>query len=80
MWKKIEKERVNFLKRDHRELLSETTNVGISDTQLKTKPESDAREAPQRIQRTREASREDALASSQQFFATVDERNRNTFY
>ena len=56
---------------------SETANVGISDMHLKTKPESDTREAPQRIQRTREASREDALASTQQFFATVDERNRN---
>ena len=56
---------------------SETANVGISDTHLKTKPESDTREAPQRIQRTREASREDALASTRQFFATVDERNRN---
>ena len=43
---------------------SETANVGISDTHLKTKPESDTREAPQRIQRTREASREDALAST----------------
>ena len=41
---------------------SETANVGISDTHLKTKPESDTREASQRIQRTREASREDALA------------------
>ena len=37
----------------------------------------DTREAPQRVQRTREASREDALASTQQFFATVDMRNRN---
>ena len=51
---------------------SETANVGISDTHLKTKPERDTREAPQRTQRTREASREDALASIQQFFATVD--------
>ena len=43
---------------------SETANVGISDMHLKTKPESNTREAPQRIQRTREASREDALAST----------------
>ena len=43
---------------------SETANVGISDMHLKTKPESDTREAPERIQRTREASREDALAST----------------
>ena len=47
---------------------SETANVGISDMHLKTKPESDTREAAQRIQRTREASREDTLASTQQFF------------
>ena len=40
---------------------SETANVDISDMHLKTKPESDTREAPQRIQRTREGSREDAL-------------------
>ena len=44
---------------------------------LKTKPERDTREAPQRVQRTREASREDALASTQLFFAVVDKRNRN---
>ena len=56
---------------------SETANVGIPDMHLKTKPERDTREAPQRVQRTREASREDALASTQQFFAAVDERNRN---
>ena len=56
---------------------SETANVGISDMHLKTKPERDTREALQRVQRTREASREYALASTQQFFAMVDERNRN---
>ena len=44
---------------------------------MKTKPDRDIREAPQRIQRTREASREEALVSMRQFFATVDERNRN---
>ena len=43
---------------------SETANVGISDMHLKTKPERDIREAPLRIQRTREASRKDALAST----------------
>ena len=46
------------------------------DTHLKVKPESNIREAPRRIQRTREASREDAITSTQQFFATVNERNR----
>ena len=34
------------------------------------------REAPRRIQRTREESREDAIASTHQFFAVVHERNR----
>ena len=56
---------------------SETANVGISDMHLKIKPESNIREAPRRIQRTRKASREEALASTQQFFATVDKKNRN---
>ena len=56
---------------------SETVNVGISDTHLKIQPESNIREVPRRIQRTREVSREEALASTQQFFATVDKRNRN---
>ena len=41
---------------------------------LKTRPKNNTREAPQRIQRTREVSREDALTSTQQFFATVDKR------
>ena len=36
------------------------------------------RETPRRIQRTREASREDVIASTQQFFATVHERSRGT--
>ena len=36
------------------------------------------REAPRRIQRTREASREDVIASTHQFFAVVHERNRGT--
>ena len=43
---------------------SETANVCISDMHLKTKPERDTREAPQTVHRTREASREDALAST----------------
>ena len=43
---------------------SETANAGISDTHLKTKPESNITEAPRRIQRTREASREDSLVST----------------
>ena len=35
-------------------------------------------ESPRRIQRTREASREDAIASTRQFFASVNEQNRVT--
>ena len=35
-------------------------------------------EPPRRIQRTREASREDAIASTRQFFATVNEQNQAT--
>ena len=51
--------------------------MGTPDTHLKVKPESNIRETPRRIQRTREASREDAIASTGQFFATVNERNRS---
>ena len=54
-----------------------TSIKGAPDTHLKVKPESNIREAPRRIQRTREVSREDAIASTQQFFATVNERNRS---
>ena len=35
-------------------------------------------ESPRRIQRTREASREDAIASTRQFFASVNGQNRIT--
>ena len=35
-------------------------------------------ESPRRIQRTREAGREDAIASTRQFFASVNEQNRVT--
>ena len=55
----------------------ETANMGISDTCVKTKPESTIREAPGIIQRAKEASREEAIASTQQFFAAVDRRNTN---
>ena len=73
-----DRERKNQLPEERpQEAPSETANVGISDMHLKIKPESSIREAPRRIQRTREASREEALVSTQQFFATVDERNRN---
>ena len=39
-------------------------NEGIPDTHLKFGPESHIKEAPRRIQRTREASREEAIAST----------------
>ena len=42
----------------------ETANMGIPDTCVKTKPESTMREAPRVIQRTKEASREEAIAST----------------
>ena len=58
--------------------LFETQIKGSPETCVKTKTESNIREAPRRIQRTREASREDAIASTHQFFAVVHERNRDT--
>ena len=51
--------------------------MGTSDTCVKTKPGSTIREVPKIIQRAKEASREEAIASTQQFFATVDRRNTN---
>ena len=54
---------------------SETTYMEIPDTHVKTVPESSTREAPRIIQRTKEASREEVIASTQQFFAAVDRRN-----
>ena len=42
----------------------ETSIEGTPDTYLKVKPGSNIREAPRRIQGTREASREDAIAST----------------
>ena len=56
---------------------SETTYMEIPDTCVKTVPESSTREAPRIIQRTKEASREEAIASTQQFFAAIDRRNAN---
>ena len=54
---------------------SETTYMEIPNTCVKTVLESSMREAPRIIQRTKEASREEAIASTQQFFAAVDRRN-----
>ena len=54
----------------------ETSIEGTPDTHLKVKPESNIKEVPRKIQRTREVSREDATALTGQFFATVNGRNR----
>ena len=45
----------------------ETSIGGTPDTHLKVKPESNVGETPRRIQRTREVSRENAIASTQHF-------------
>ena len=55
----------------------ETTYMEIPNTHVKTVLESSKKEAPRIIQRTKEASREEAIASTQQFFAAVDRRNAN---
>ena len=62
-----------------------STNIVISteetpETHLKVVPERNLTqvEFPRRIQRTREASREDAMASTRQFFASVSKQNRVT--
>ena len=49
----------------------------IPDTHVKTVPVSSTREVPRVIQRTKEASREETIALTQQFFAAVDRRNVN---
>ena len=54
---------------------SETMYMEIPNTHVKTVPSSSSREASRIIQRTKEASKEEAIASTQQFFAAVDRRN-----
>ena len=56
---------------------SETTYMEIPDMHVKAVPESSTRETPRIIQKTKKASREEAIASTQQFFAMVDWRNTN---
>ena len=70
--------------------MSPSTNVITSaeetpNTFIKTVPGRDLSEQglsqvelPRRIQRTREASREDAIASTRQFFASINEQNQAT--
>ena len=50
--------------------------MDIPNTCVKTKPETTTREAPRVIQRMKEVSREEAIASTRQFFAAVDRRNK----
>ena len=54
---------------------SETTYMEIPNTHVKTVPGSSTKEAPRVIQRRKEASREEVIASTRQFFAMVDQRN-----
>ena len=54
----------------------ETLIEGSPETHVKAKSESNIREAPRRIQRTREASREDEIALTHQFFTMAHKRDR----
>ena len=56
---------------------SETTYMEIPNTHAKTIHKSPTSEVPKSLQGTKEASRAEALASTQQFFAAVDRRNVN---
>ena len=56
---------------------SETTYMEIPNTHAKTIHKSPPSEIPKSLQRTKEASRAEALASTQQFLADVDRRNVN---
>ena len=57
---------------------SETTYFEIPGTSVKTIHKSPTWEVPKIIQGTKKASQEEALASTQQFFADVDKRRANT--
>ena len=52
---------------------SETTYMEIPNTRIKTVHKSPTQETPKIIQRTKEASREEALASTRQFFLLLTE-------
>ena len=62
MQKKQGKENIRFLRRDHKEHLLRPQLRDLPETHVKAKSEGNIREAPRRMQRTREASREDAIA------------------
>ena len=54
---------------------SETTYMEFPNTQVETTPKEST--VPKSLQGTKEASRAEVLASIQQFFAAIDQRNRN---
>ena len=56
---------------------SETAYMEFPNTQVKTIPKDPVSGVPKSLQGTKEASRVEALASTQQFFAAVDQRNMN---
>ena len=56
---------------------SETAYMEFPHTQVKTTPKDPVSGVPKSLQGTKEASRVEALASTQQFFAAVDQRNMN---
>ena len=56
---------------------SETAYMEFPNTQVKTIPKDPISGVPKSLQGTKEASRAEALASTQQFFAAVDQRNMN---
>ena len=73
-----------IVKRTTREQLLEGETLGMSsemaymefpNTQVKTIPKDS--DIPKSLQGTKEASRAEVLASTRQFFATIDQRNRN---
>ena len=56
---------------------SETAYMEFPNTQVKTIPKDPVSGVPKSLQGTKEASRVEALASTRQFFAVVDQRNMN---
>ena len=61
----VNRERKNqLLKEGLQGTFSETAYLEIPDTRVKMVPESSTREAPRIIQKTKEASREEAIAST----------------
>ena len=55
----------------------ETAIMGISDTCVKTKPESTIKRSTHNNSKNTKSNREEAIASTQKFFAAVDKRNTN---